>query len=71
MSESESGLEGRRAGLEKWYILVALVALLVWLGLSLTGQALFHNQIERLHAGTMCAPGSGLILVNADTGCAK
>lgn len=63
MSKPKSGLEGKRAAVEKRNTIVTLVALLVWLGLSLLGQALFINQNERLDAGAIWVSGGGPILL--------
>jgi hypothetical protein len=63
MSEPRSGLEGKRAAVEKRNTIVTLVALLVWLGLSFLGEALFINQNERLDVGAIWVSGGGLILL--------
>ena len=63
MGEPRSGLEGKRAAVEKRNTIVTLVALLVWFGLSLLGQALFINQNERLDAGAIWVSGGGPILL--------
>ena len=63
MGEPESGLEGRRKAIEKRNTIVTLVALFVWLGLSLLGQALFIDQNERLDAGAIFVSGGGPILL--------
>ena len=63
MDEPQSKLEGKRAAVEKRNTIVTLVALLVWFGLSLLGQALFINQNERLDAGAIWVSGGGPILL--------
>ena len=63
MGESKSGLEGKRKAIEKRNTTVTLVALLVWLGLSFLGQALFIDQNERLDAGAIWVSGGGPILL--------
>jgi len=63
MGEPKSKLEGKRAAVEKRNTVATLVALLVWLGLSFLGQALFINQNERLDAGAIWVSGGGPILL--------
>jgi hypothetical protein len=63
MGEPKSKLEGKRAAVEKRNTVVTLVALLVWLGLSFLGQALFIGQNERLDAGAIWVSGGGPILL--------
>ena len=63
MGEPKSGLEGGRAAVEKRNTIVTLVVLLVWLGLSLLGQALFIDQNEWLDAGAILLSGGGPILL--------
>ena len=63
MGEPKSRLEGKRAAVEKRNTIVTLVALLIWLGLSLLGQVLFINQNERLDAGAIWVSGGGPILL--------
>jgi len=63
MGEPKSGLEEKKAALEKKNTIVTLVALAVWLGLSFLGQALFIDQNERLDAGAIFVMGGGPILL--------
>ena len=63
MGEPKSKLEGKRAAVEKRNTIVTLVALLVWLGLSFLGQALFIGQNERLDTGAIWVSGGGPILL--------
>lgn len=63
MGEAKSELEEKKAALERRNTIVTLVALLVWLGLSFLGQALFIDQNERLDAGAIFLIGGGPILL--------
>ena len=63
MGEPTSELEVKRAAVEKKNTIVTLVALLLWLGLSILGQALFIDQNERLDAGAIFVSGGGPILL--------
>jgi hypothetical protein len=63
MGEPRSELEVKRAAVEKKNTIVTLVALLVWLGLSFLGQALFIGQNERLDAGAIFVTGGDPILI--------
>jgi hypothetical protein len=63
MGEPKSELEVKRAAVEKKNTIATLVALLVWLGLSFLGQALFIGQNERLDAGAIFVIGGGPILL--------
>jgi len=63
MSEPRSGLEGKRASIEKRNTIATCVALAVWLGLSFLGQELFIDQNERLDAGAIFVSGGGPILL--------
>ena len=63
MGEPKSGLEEKRAAIEKKNTIVTLVALAVWLGISFLGEALFIDQNERLDAGAIFIIGGGPILL--------
>jgi hypothetical protein len=63
MSESRSGLEEKRASIEKRNTIATFVALAVWLGLSFLGQELFIDQNERLDAGAIFVTGGGPVLL--------
>jgi len=63
MSEPRSGLEEKRASIEKRNTIATCVALAVWLGLSFLGQELFIDQNERLDAGAIFVSGGGPILL--------
>ena len=63
MSEPKSELEVKRAAVERKNTIFTLVALVVWLGLSFLGQALFIDQNERLDAGAIFLIGGGPILL--------
>ena len=63
MGEAKSELEVKRAALERKNTIATLVALLVWLGLSFLGQALFIDQNERLDTGAIFLIGGGPILI--------
>jgi hypothetical protein len=56
-------LEGKRVAIEKRNTIATCAALLVWLGLSFLGQALFMDQNERLDAGAIFVSGAGPILL--------
>ena len=63
MSEPRSGLEEKRASIEKRNTIATCVALAVWLGLSFLGQQLFIDQNERLDAGAIFVMGGGPVLL--------
>jgi len=63
MGESKSALAGKIASVEKKNTVITLVALLVWLGISLLGQAIFMDEHERLDAGAITVTGGGPILL--------
>ena len=63
MGEPKSELKVNRAALERKNTIATLVALLVWLGLSFLGEALFIDQNERLDAGAIFVIGGGPILL--------
>ena len=63
MSEPRSGLEEKRASIEKRNTIATCVALAVWLGLSFLGQELFIDQNERLDAGAIFVIGGGPVLL--------
>jgi len=63
MSVPRSGPAQKKRAIEKRNTLVMLVALLIWLGLSILGQELFIDQNERLDAGAIFVSGGGPILI--------
>lgn len=63
MGETKSGLVVKRVPVEKRNTIITLVALLIWLGLSFLGQALFIDRNERLDAGAIWVSGGGAILL--------
>lgn len=63
MGKSKSVLGEKIASVEKKNTVITLVALLVWLGFSILGQALFMDQNERLDAGAIMVAGGGPILL--------
>jgi len=63
MGESKSVLMRNTISIEKRNTVITLVALLVWLGISMLGQALFMDQNERLDAGAIMVAGGGPILL--------
>ncbi|UCE98041.1 MAG: hypothetical protein JSV74_01565 [Dehalococcoidia bacterium] len=63
MGESKSVLEGKITSVEKKNTIITLVALLVWLGISILGQAIFMDENERLDAGAIMVAGGGPILL--------
>jgi len=63
MGEPKSGTVGKREAIEKRNTIVTFIALLVWIGLSLLGQALFKDEHERLDAGAIFVIGGGPILL--------
>jgi membrane protease YdiL (CAAX protease family) len=63
MSIPGSGPAQKRRAIERRDTLVTLIALAIWLGLSLLGQELFIDQNERLDAGAIFISGGGPILI--------
>jgi len=63
MGESKSILERKTISVEKKNTVITLVALLVWLGISILGQAIFMDEHERMDAGAIMVAGGGPILL--------
>jgi len=63
MGELKSISEGKIASVEKKNTVIMLVALLIWLGISILGQAIFMDEHERMDAGAIMVAGSGPILL--------
>lgn len=63
MGESKSILERKTISVEKKNTVITLIALLVWLGISLLGQAIFIDEHERMDAGAIMVAGGGPILL--------